>query len=649
MQRLFYIINRLGLILITVILTSDLAAYNNTKIPYNLVIKDSDVGFSNLTVNKTSTPGHRVPSTVFANTSFNNNSNLHAILNNINFSSSALVPDLATGTVSEFKNYCSTAELTESQILDWHAAYMSDSFIAIAKQLPGYRQKLTALKFEYGAQNKITEFFSSALGLQPKGFDTRINQLYETCNRELRIVQARAAQITQAKQVAQATVRQTWPENFKLLQQDIPEWQDLSEIFIEHKFGDSARLQKRIAVLGQCNNSNLNSRITKQNKLQIAGDFNQFFTTQNYSLSLEVNHVLRDTGLDHTDYTNCYGNPFQQLIHQENLDQLQQLGTLSPRSPIFYHKLAVAECIDAAREYNQAGLVHDGVQVTDMCWAIIDYGKAIGEGAIQGLILVAKDLIDHPEQALLLVVAGEYVLAYQIAKVTYEVAKIGFTAWQEPDQGRAEWDNYIAPVTELVNAFENNEISARDVLKTGTMVAVSCRAQGKLSSGLGKLCKVTKANALTYLKNNPHATPQLYMSTPDGKLLKATKLTGSERRNLRAQRAATQITEFMTELSDENFAKALKIATTDDKYHHFFGDDKLQYMKHNFSELVEKLGGKKNGGKENVVREVIMACIGKIPKDGEFKNISVRVAEYTVYVRGRVISGVPCLGTMFIK
>jgi len=109
------------------------------------------------------------------------------------------------------------------------------------------------------------------------------------------------------------------------------------------------------------------------------------------------------------------------------------------------------------------------------------------------------------------------------------------------------------------------------------MVAVGCRAQGKLSSGLGKLCKITKANALTYLKNNPHATPQLYMSTSDGKLFKATgeitKLSNRERRLERikhAKQAATPITEFLTELSKESSDQAIAIATTKIKLDHFF-------------------------------------------------------------------------------
>jgi hypothetical protein len=427
-------------------------------------------------------------------------SNLSATLQNYKF---VPIPDFKTGTIQEFENYLIAVKCTPENALGWHVAYMSNSYIAIIENLPGYGDELFDLKRKLSKKLTIAKLGDLFTGTHVNGLTERVAQLCQNFERKQLLRQKqKIAAIKQARQKSQVMVRQAWPENFVLLQQDVPEWQELSEIFLEHKFGDSARLQKRIVVLSQRDRENN-------------------FITQSYKITPQVENILHDAGLSRKAYAKCYGNPFQQLIHQENLDQLQQLGTLSPLSPIFYHKSAITECVDSAHEYNQAGLVHDSVKVTDMCWAIIDYGKAVFEGAAQGLIMVAKDLVDHPEQALLLVVAGEYVLAYQLAKVTYEVAKIGVTALTDLDQGNLEWDNYIAPVTELVDAFENNEITARDTLRTGTMLAVSCRAQGKLSNGLGKLCKVTKANALTYLKNNPHAAPQLYMSTPDGKLFKA--------------------------------------------------------------------------------------------------------------------------------
>jgi hypothetical protein len=572
------------------------------------------------------------------------------------------VPNLKTSTVQEFDLYFMKAEVTIEEALNWRAAYVNYNYIAIIKELPDYDKNLNKLRCEYSNQSDASEWFSHKFGSQPENFINRLDELYSRRVHEREIEQAARKQayqlwlLEQARQKSQATIRQTWPENFELLQQDIPEWQELGEIFLEHKFGDSARLQKRIAVLNQLSiNNNLGvsssntSNNSNSNSTNSSGNNN--FITQSYNISPEINYVLQDTGLNHIDYTSCYGNPVQQLLHQENLDQLQQLGTLSPLSPIFYHKSAIAECVDSAREYNQVGLVCDSVKVTDMCWALLDYGKVICEGAAQGLIMVAKDLVGHPEHALLLVVAGEYVLAYQIAKVAYEVAKIGLTAWQNTDQGQTDWNSYIAPVTELVNAFENNEIAVRDALKTGTMLAVGCRVQGKLSNGLGKLCKVTKSNALTYLKNNPHATPQLYMSTPDGKIFKATgeikKLSNRKCRLERikhAKQAAAPITEFLTGLSEEALEKAVRYATTDTKLIHFFGDPKDIFIKHNFANLLNEVRDRKK-----VVEKTIVACIGKIPKDGAFENILVNVSGYEVYVRGTVINGIPDLGTIFIK
>ena len=629
--------------------TQELQAYNYTQQDWGLrpaddlvfKQKDPNSNYPKVTVT-TGKSKLRVPCIMAGK------DNLSATAQNNNF---VPVPDFTTGTVQDFEAYFEKAELTEAAVLNWYPAYMSDNFITAIKKFSDYNQKLNYLKFKFGDRGKFSQSFHCTFGSQPEGFVDRINQLYaarkrayaESATQAAAAEQLKQQQLAQIAQARQLTVRQAWPENFQLLQQDIPEWQELSDIFLEHKFGDSARLQKRIAVLNQLtsvsnNTNNLNTDAHN-------------FINQDYKITSQAKNILQDTGLNPTDYASCYGNQFQQLLHQENLDQLQQLSSVTRLSPIFHHKIAVAECVDSAREYNQAGLVYDSVKVTDMCWALIDYGKAICEGAAQGLIMVAKDLADHPEQALLLVVAGEYVLACQLAKVTYEVAKIGITAWQDPTKGQEEWGNYIAQVTELIDAFENNEISTRDALKTSTMVAVSCRAQSKLSSGLGKLCKVTKANAMTYLKNNPHATPQLYMSTPDGKIFKATseikKLSNRERKLERikhAKQAAAPIAEFLTELSNEAFEKAVKYATTDTKLVHFFGDHKDILIKHNFANLLNEVRDRKK-----VVEKIIMACIGKIPKDGAFEDIPVSVNGYEIYVRGTVINGIPDLGTIFIK
>jgi len=74
--------------------------------------------------------------------------------------------------------------------------------------------------------------------------------------------------------------------------------------------------------------------------------------------------------------------------------------------------------------------------------------------------------------------------------------------------------------------------------------------------------------------------------------------------------------------------------------------NKLNHLfpaKHNLGPLVNKMGGL-----ENTIRAVLNAANNKLPVSGVFNNISVNVAEQTVFIRGNVINGVPHLGTIFI-
>jgi hypothetical protein len=43
------------------------------------------------------------------------------------------------------------------------------------------------------------------------------------------------------------------------------------------------------------------------------------------------------------------------------------------------------------------------------------------------------------------------------------------------------------------------------------------------------------------------------------------------------------------------------------------------------------------------------ASVGKLPVSGVFKDVVVNVSGYDVYIRGRVMDGIPKLGTFFIK
>lgn len=56
----------------------------------------------------------------------------------------------------------------------------------------------------------------------------------------------------------------------------------------------------------------------------------------------------------------------------------------------------------------------------------------------------------------------------------------------------------------------------------------------------------------------------------------------------------------------------------------------------------------KLGGQENTIRAIIKAAITHLPAEGIFEDVVIKVAGSTVYVRGRVMNGIPKIGTFFI-
>lgn len=88
--------------------------------------------------------------------------------------------------------------------------------------------------------------------------------------------------------------------------------------------------------------------------------------------------------------------------------------------------------------------------LVDFCSSFLDCGKAIVQGAAAGIVGSIEDIREHPGQAILCAVAGEYVFAYQLSKELYSVVEIGTTYIFDPERGKKEWNEYVAPVAELI-------------------------------------------------------------------------------------------------------------------------------------------------------------------------------------------------------
>ena len=440
--------------------------------------------------------------------------------------------------------YCTACgysrDQAEQEVLEQHHLYLFPNFIKSIKTLSGYRHHIRQL-FQQQPQSKpsiwskVITFLTCSNQRHAEFVDT-IKKLHQEIIEQETLEEAQRKSrdnrcdsrvdtwqlehSRQAQRVKQQTVRATFDAQRDGLECESTEWHELLDIYQEEGLGNTTRIERRIQTLHKMNNGQV------------------VYAEQSYTLSSSAVQLLQQTGSNSESYTSNYGNPLQQVIHQECIDGIEHLAKLHQSALVYPYQQGIAQCFDAAREYNQAGLTINAATISGFCWTLLDCGLAIAEGAVDGVVGAVKDIAEHPVQAAICAVAGQYVLAYQLSKVLYDVADIGITALVDTDRAAQKWDNYIAPVTGLIDAIQNRQITLRDAIKGATQFAVQWKTQDKLLKGLGTLCTTTKTKAIEFAKNNPLRTPQEYMATPEGILLKSMHNTPPAGSSLKYERSS---------------------------------------------------------------------------------------------------------------
>lgn len=413
----------------------------------------------------------------------------------------------------------------ERNLLCRYELYRIPAFREYIKTVLGYRDHIKNLRNCLVAQKGKGYRILRALGLLDPTYVYQLDlaeERYAEILKEEKVEQRAAQQQQEADlqrqqellRSQQEATRITFDQQYEACRQLPEKWAHIQDVYQEYGLSDNGRYERRKQALDS---------MTKGGCV---------YETKSYIVSPAAAQFIRDMGTDVTEYHTCYGNQLQQVIHQECIDGIDQLALLSATSVVHPYKESMILCFDAAREYNQVGAVDKATAVTDFCGSLLDYGKAILEGAIEGAIGAIQDLLEHPGQALLCAVAGEYVLAYQLSKILYNVADIGITYALDVERGKKQWDEYIAPVSQLIDAISNKELSLRNGLKGATQFAMQWKAQGKLLKGMNKFFKTAKIRVLEFAKNNPVAVPEQYMTTPEGILLKASYNGASDNKKL---------------------------------------------------------------------------------------------------------------------
>ena len=260
--------------------------------------------------------------------------------------------------------------------------------------------------------------------------------------------------------------------------------------------------------------------------LQASQQSGALYRNQDYMLTHEVSALLSDVESDAALFTACYGNQYQQTLHHEAIGVVEEVAQLSTTSVLYPHRAAIAHCAQAACLFNKDGQLHHAVTVLDFCWSLLSWGatvtQAVCEGAVAGVAGAIIDIYEHPVQATVSILIGSRVmLAYQLSKVVYTVADLGLTALIDYDAACTKWNTYLEPVQAVIDAVCAQQLSFKDAAKGITRCSVQIYAQAKLLNGLQHLYDGVKTQAVSYMRNNPTALPERYLTTPDGQLFKA--------------------------------------------------------------------------------------------------------------------------------
>jgi hypothetical protein len=477
---------------------------------------------------------------------------------------------------------------TQQQILNKRALYMNPEFVALAKSYAGYEQAVADLHQKLQQTSGFYKWLGTLNGYHKKGLTKQIAALYQ----EL-----------QHKKITSETA----------------DWSTLCDIYQKYGCGTCAHIQKRFDAL-EC--------MKKQGDLHVH---------QHYELDRNVSSLLQSCGCDATAYTTVYGSQLQQVLHQECMELLARTAVL-PNSPYAYdHQEVLVDCIDAAREYNREGLVHKASMVEDFCWALLDYSSAVLEGATLGIVGAVHDMITHPIQTAVCVIAGKYLLAYQLCKVVCNVADIGVTALVDASRAQEKWNDYIEPINTILGAIKNKEVTVRNAIKTGATLVVGLIAQHKLLGGLNKFYTTAKIKAFEFCQKNPLLRPRYHMTTPDGIFMKTPEgLTGLGTVVEEVVKDSKALLEgvhkaFLQTLESEIAA----LRTSFDRARKGFGGFASKYIKINYEHILgmelyfSRRGVPQIGGFHH-------DFMGKIEKSGVFEFVN-KVVDKTGFYKAELL------------
>lgn len=127
------------------------------------------------------------------------------------------------------------------------------------------------------------------------------------------------------------------------------------------------------------------------------------------------------------NYTSCTGTILQQETHKRCLNILERYVKLPSNSVLRKYQEKFAIYVEIACQYNQDNQIRFANRILDFCQIALDCDKANCGSEYDGLKEAVIDILDHPIEVGLRLIAGKYVDDHQASKIIFDCLDIGLT------------------------------------------------------------------------------------------------------------------------------------------------------------------------------------------------------------------------------
>jgi len=293
--------------------------------------------------------------------------------------------NLSQCTYGQFIVYFVTHNYSEEQILDQYLLYMNHDFVKIAKQLPGYAEKIRTLEHTWTKQKTWLDRACSRMsGSYIPGLAQRFRELKQEADQEQKKTAARIQREQEARQQKEAEERRIQTEAYCA---------KIDALYTDNN--DTTAVPYNYAEARHTAYTQIKTNAISRTK-------------KNYTVDAETISVAHAYEIQEQNLTTMCGNAYEHQLHTEFLEQLGEVHTIAAYYAVSSHNLlidAVGHSIAIGMEANRLQQPAVATTWANCGWQLLEIIEGIGEGLVQ-CIQNNVDMVLHPIHTLTHMVHG---------------------------------------------------------------------------------------------------------------------------------------------------------------------------------------------------------------------------------------------------